>query len=104
MLKTILTTSAVALLSLPSVAHAGPAIAISVKDIDSNISCRNKARSKFLELGGTGLSSSTDNSQWAGINDMTANVWCRGSQVIITVAGSDLNAASELRDELKKIY
>lgn len=92
------------MISIPSASYAGPVVALSVRDIASNISCRIKARSKFLELGGTGLPDASENSQWADINGMTPVVWCRNTQAFIAVSGTNSNAVTELRDEISKIF
>ena len=81
-----------------------PAIAFGTASIPNNITCRNKARAKYFEVGASDMSSSDANLQNAVVNDMRASVWCRTSQVFIVVAGDSNSAVKELRDELMKPF
>jgi hypothetical protein len=81
--------------------NSAPAMVLWAININSNITCRSKARSKLLELGARGMTSSTDNAQWGIIGDMNSLVWCRNDYAIIAVSGSNYDAIKELRDELK---
>lgn len=88
----------------PSFAQSVPTFATGVVNISSNVACRNKARSKYFELGATNMSDANANSQWATINGMRTSVWCRETHAIITVSGFDVSAITELRDEIQKAY
>ena len=81
--------------------NSAPAMVLWAININSNITCRSKARSKLLELGARGMTSSTDNAQWGIIGDMNSLVWCRNDYAVIAVSGSNYEAIKELRDELK---
>ena len=81
-----------------------PAIALSAVDITSNIACRSKARAKYFELGARDMSRDDSIAQWGTIGSMQAVVWCRGTQAVIAVAGSDYTSVAEVRDELKKSF
>jgi len=81
-----------------------PAIAFGTAGVPNNIVCRNKARSKYYELGASDMSSSDSNVQNAVVNNMRASVWCRTNQVFFVVAGDSNNAVKELRDELMKPF
>lgn len=81
-----------------------PSMALWGTSVPSNIVCRTKARSRFLELGGKDLSGTSDNAQWSSINGMKALVWCRSDNAVIAVSGSSYSAVSELLDEIKKVY
>lgn len=81
-----------------------PSLGLAQKAVDNNITCRTKARSKFLEMGARDLSPSDSNSQWATISNMRAVVWCRGDQVVIGVSGHSYNSVNELRDVLYAAY
>jgi hypothetical protein len=81
-----------------------PAMAVSVVNINSNITCRSKARSKYLELGARGMEESTNNYQWGIVGNMNSIVWCRENHAIISVAGDDFDAVVELKNELKGLY
>ena len=104
MLKNLLLGVAVLGFASPSFAQVVPSVAVGSAVISSNIACRNKTRSKYLELGATNLSDSSSNSQWANINSMKTLVWCRDTQAVIVVSGSDFTAVTELRDEIFKIF
>jgi hypothetical protein len=81
-----------------------PAMALSAVDVTTNIACRSKARAKYFELGARDMSKDDSNSQWGTVGSMQALVWCRGTQAIVAVAGSDYGSVGELRDELKKAF
>jgi hypothetical protein len=81
-----------------------PAIAYGTAGVPNNIVCRNKARSKYYELGASDMSSSDSNVQNAVVNSMRASIWCRTNQVFIVVAGDSNNAVKELRDELMRPF
>jgi hypothetical protein len=81
-----------------------PAIALHEKSVTNNIACRNVARNKFFELGARNMSSSGSNDQWGIVGNMNAVVWCRDNRAIIVAAGSDYEAAKELRDELSRAF
>ena len=104
MIKQLVLGMAILGIASPSFAQSVPTFASGVVNISSNVSCRNKARSKYFELGATNMSDANANSQWAIINGMRTNIWCRENQAYITVAGFDVNAISELRDEIQKAY
>lgn len=104
MYRALLLSVAILGISSPSFAQSVPTFATGVVNIGSNVACRNKARSKYFELGATSMSDSNSNSQWATINGMRTSVWCRETQAFITVAGFDTNAIVELRDEIQKAY
>ena len=104
MIKQLVLGMAILGVASPSFAQSVPTFATSVVNISSNVACRNKARSKYFELSATNMSDPNNNSQWATINGMRTSVWCRETQAFITVAGFDVNAIVELRDELQKAY
>ena len=81
-----------------------PAMALNTVNITSNISCRAKARSKYFELGARDMSKDDSNAQWGTVGTMQAVVWCRDTQAIIAVAGSNQSSAVELRDEIVKAF
>ena len=81
-----------------------PAIALHEKVVTNNIVCRNAARSKFFELGARNMSPSEENAQFGIVGNMNSVVWCRGNRAIISVAGPDYSAVSELRDELARAF
>ena len=81
-----------------------PAIALHEKAVANNIACRNAARSKFFELGARNMSPSEENAQFGIVGNMNSVVWCRGNRAIISVAGPDYGAVSELRDELARAF
>ena len=105
MIKSLL-VAAIVLAATPSFAQSVgvPSMSLGVADINSNISCRTKARAKYFELGARDMSPDDSNSQWATINSMKALVWCRGNQAIISVAGSSVSSITELRDEILKAF
>jgi hypothetical protein len=79
-----------------------PLISVYVKPITNNVTCRNKARAKYFELGATNMNDPNDNAQWATINSMKALTWCRGTEVFIAVAtNGSYSSAEELRDILQ---
>lgn len=104
MLKKLLLGAAVLGFASPSFAQSVPSVAVGSSVISSNISCRNKARTKYFEFGATNMSDSSSNSQWATVNGMKAFVWCRDTQAFIVVSGPDYPAVSELRDEILKVF
>lgn len=105
MLKKLLLGVAVLGFASPSFAQTVPNISVGVSNISSTIACRTKVRSKYYEFGGTNMTeSSSSNSQGATINNLRAFVWCRDTQAFIVVAGNDYTAASEIRDELLKLF
>jgi hypothetical protein len=132
MIKTILTTAAIALTAAPVLAEnvtspfavptmtpksvnfgfsssvaaseVVPSMALSAVNIANNISCRSRARAKYFELGARDMSNDTSNAQWAIVGNMQAVVWCRDIQAVIAVAGSNYSAVAELRDELQKVF
>lgn len=104
MFKKLLLGAAILGFASPSWAQSIPTFGNSVVDITSNVSCRNKIRSKYFELGATNMSEANNNSQWAIINGLRVNVWCRETQAFITVAGFATNAIVELRDEISKAF
>ena len=105
MLKQLLLGAAVLGFASPSFAQTNvPAVTAYVSTINSNIACRNKVRAKYFELGATNMSNSNDNAQWANINGMKALTWCRDTQAIIVVSGSDNSSIGELRDEILKVF
>lgn len=84
--------------SQPSV----PVVSVYVKPITNNVTCRNKARAKYFEVGATNMNDPNDNGQWAIINGMRALTWCMGNQVFISVAtNGSYSSAEELRDILQ---
>lgn len=106
MIKSLLIAATV-LAATPSFAQSVgvPSMSLGTADTSSNISCRNKARAKYFELGARDMSSEDNNSQWATINSMKALVWCRnGNQAIIAVSGNSFNSVAELRDEIQKAF
>jgi hypothetical protein len=128
MIKTILTATAIALTSTPVLADTvqspkttqapsansfgfsslggttPPALTLYAISSTSNISCRSKARSKYFELGARDMSKDDSNAQWATVGTMQAVVWCRDTQAIIAVAGSNQTSVVELRDEIAKAF
>jgi hypothetical protein len=81
-----------------------PAMSLYAVNIANNIACRSKARSKYFELSARDMSNETLNAQWATIGSMQAVVWCRDSQAIIAVAGSNYDSVKEVRDEIVKAF
>ena len=81
-----------------------PAMSLYAVNITNNIACRSKARSKYFELGARDMSSENLNAQWGTIGSMQAVVWCRDSQAIIAVAGSNYDSVKEVRDEIVKAF
>ena len=81
-----------------------PALSLYAVNINNNIACRSKARSKYFELGARDMSSENLNAQWGTVGSMQAVVWCRDSQAIIGVAGASYDAVKELRDEIAKAF
>ena len=81
-----------------------PTGALTSVNISSNISCRNKARAKYFELGATNMSGANDNDQWAIVNGMRTLVWCRNTEATIAVLGFNSTSLEELRDEIKKAF
>jgi hypothetical protein len=105
MLRKLLLGLAILGVSTPSFAQTSvPTGTLTSVSISSNISCRNKSRSKYFELGATNMSNADDNGQWAIINGMRTLVWCRNTEAIITVIGFNLDSMNELRDEIKKAF
>jgi hypothetical protein len=105
MLKKLLLGVAFIGVASPSFAQSVPSIAVGVSNIPSNIACRTKVRSKYYEFGGTNMTESvSSNSQGSTINNLRSFVWCRETQAFIVVAGNDYTAASEIRDELLKLF
>lgn len=126
MIKTILTTAAIALTTVPVFAETTqstkatpsassfsslsvpstppPAMALHALDVPSAIVCRTRARAKYFELGAKDLSNPESNAQWGTVGSMQAVVWCRGTQAIVSVAGGNYNSVAELRDELAKAF
>ena len=104
MFKQFLLGVAVLGFASPSFAQSVPNIAVGVSPVASNIVCRNKAISKYFELGAKNMSDVNSNSQWSIISNMRALVWCRDTQAFIAVSGPDNNAVGELRDEILKVF
>lgn len=114
MIKSILVAAASVLVAAPAISapieraslvnDTPPFISASVVDTPSSFYCRTKARSKYFELGAREISNEDSNSQWAIVGRNRALIWCRGSQAIIIVTGSNSTAIEELRDELKKAF
>jgi hypothetical protein len=87
-----------------ALAQSAPFITVSVVGTENSISCRIRARSKYLELGARDVSRAESNSQWGTVGSMQALVWCRDTQAIIVVGGPDNGSVVELRDEIKKAF
>jgi hypothetical protein len=105
MFKKLLLGLAILGVSTPTFAQTSVATgSLTSSVISSNISCRNKARSKYFELGATNMSNPNDNDQWAIVNGMRTLVWCRNTEAIITVIGFNVDSLTELRDEIKKAF
>jgi hypothetical protein len=118
MIKSILIASAIILNSAPAFSQTitknpttfglsqdrPPSIALASVDVPSAIYCRNRARSKFFELSARNMSEEDNNSQWGLIGNIQAIVWCRGTQAVIGVAGSNWTSVSELREEIKRAF
>ena len=81
-----------------------PSMALGSAGVANNIACRSKARTKLFELGARDMSDSNINSQWAIVGNMRVLVWCRETQAITSVAGSNYDSVKELRDELQKAF
>ena len=81
-----------------------PSMALSVVATPNAITCRQRARAKYFELGATDMSKDTENAQWGTFGNLQALVWCRGTEAVIAVAGRSFNAAAEVKDELKKAF
>lgn len=101
MIKSLLTTAAVVLTSIPAFAGS-PAIALSaVSTVYGKFGCVQRAQNKLFALGGTSINTSS-NFVWGTVNgETTVGVWCRGSEAIITVSGDN---ASNVRDEIKTAF
>jgi len=104
MIKQLLLGATILATATPSFALGAPVISAAVTTISSNVACRNKARSKYFELGARDMSNDTSNAQWATVGNMQAVVWCRDTQAVIAVAGGSFNAVGELRDEISKAF
>lgn len=81
-----------------------PIMSLGVRTTSNNIACRNTARSKLFELGARDMSDSNNNSQWATVGNMRVLVWCRDTQVIISVAGSNYDSVTEARDVIGNAF
>jgi hypothetical protein len=81
-----------------------PSLALGYDNVTSNIACRNKARSKFFELGARDMSPPESNAQWATVGNMRAVAWCRENHVVIGVSGHSYNSVNELRDLIRKAF
>lgn len=114
MIKSILIAVASAFVAAPAISvpisqaslsnDTPPSIVVSIVDTPSSFYCRTKARSKYFELGARDISNEDSNSQWAVVGRSRSLVWCRGTQAIVIVTGSNYTAIDELRDELKKAF
>lgn len=106
MIKPLSIVATIILSATPSFAQSVgiPSMAVGVVDIVSNISCRNKARMKYFEIGARDMSPDDSNSQWATIGSMKSFIWCRGNQAFVSVAGNNYNSVTELRDELRAAF
>jgi len=81
-----------------------PSMAVAVVATPNAITCRQRARAKYFELGSTDMSKDTENAQWGTFGNIQALVWCRGPEAVISVAGRSFNAVAEVKDELKKAF
>ena len=81
-----------------------PAMSLYAVNIANNIACRNKARSKYFELGARDMSRDDSNAQWGTVGSMQALVWCRDTQAIIAVSGVNYESVRELREEIQKAF
>ena len=90
--------------SLSSGGSTPPSMSLGVRSTPNNIACRNTARSKLFELGARDMSDSNNNSQWATVGNMRVLVWCRDTQAIISVAGSNYDSVTEARDVIGNAF
>ena len=81
-----------------------PSMAVTVVATPNAITCRQRARAKYFELGATDMSKDTENAQWGTFGNIQSLVWCRGPEAVISVAGRSFDAAVEIKDELKKAF
>ena len=81
-----------------------PSMAVTVVETPNAITCRQRARAKYFELGATDMSKDTENAQWGTFGNIQALVWCRGPEAVISVSGRSFNAVVEVKDELKKVF
>lgn len=81
-----------------------PSMAVTTVETPNAITCRQRARAKYFELGATDMSKDTENAQWGTFGNIQALVWCRGTEAVISVSGRSFNAVVEVKDELKKAF
>lgn len=101
MLKSLLTTAAVVLTSVPALAGPPGATLSEVSTVYGKFGCIQRAQNKFFAMGATSIDVNSS-SVWAFINgESTIGVWCRGSEAIISVSGTNITT---LRDEIKTAF
>lgn len=82
---------------IPSVAIANPELITAfVPTYYGPLACTDRAKGKLNELKTTKMQPIGTNGVGAYYNDATINIWCRGPEVVIIVAGT--NAAIIVQD------
>jgi len=81
-----------------------PSMAVTTVETPNAITCRQRARAKYFELGARDMSKDTENAQWGTFGSVQALIWCRGNEAVISVAGRSFDAVVEVKDELKKAF
>ena len=100
MIKSILTSTAIILSSVPA-AFAGPAQSVMVvPTIYGKFACVERAKNKLAAISATSMSIDSD-SVWGHYTNTSMGVWCRGQEAIIVVSGDN---ASAIRDEIKTAF
>lgn len=103
-LKTAL-LAPIATLCLASPVFAGspPAIGYTAASTPyGSFGCKQRAENKLYSIGATNISKSSGGTIWADYGSYSIGVWCRGSEVVIIVAGDA--DTTDLRTEIRSAF